>query len=119
MPKDTPCIECGFELWIPLKKFSKTTLGLYNDARFPGRSILKLDDHYDQLDEVPETLLKEFWKDINTASKALKNTTRSERINIAILGNRESHVHAHLIPRYSLVDILPALKGRGFPARQC
>ena len=36
------------------------TLGLYNDARFPGRSVLGLNAHYDALEDLPDQLYQEF-----------------------------------------------------------
>lgn len=49
---------------------------------------------------VPEELLNSFMADARKAMQAIEKTTGCSRVNFAILGNREPHVHAHLIPRY-------------------
>jgi len=36
------CATCGFELHHPIATLSVSALGLYDDARFPGRCILAL-----------------------------------------------------------------------------
>lgn len=51
------CKVCGFELWLPTHQYPNSTLGLYNDARFPGRSILKLNEHYTEFESLPQKLL--------------------------------------------------------------
>jgi len=83
-----------------------THVGLYSDARFPGRLIVSLKPHYEEFSEVPEVIAAAFMLEVSRISKALKSLTSARRVNIAILGNAESHVHAHLIPRYEK-DPLP------------
>lgn len=104
--EDTPC-ECGFVLWNPIAKSETSRLGLYDDARFPGRCILRLDAHYDSLEELPEDILISFMEDVQTSISAIKAATGAVRVNVAILGNRDSHVHAHLIPRFPEKEQFP------------
>lgn len=96
------CAECGFELWNPVAELSMSSVGLYDDGRFPGRVIVSLSDHFDHLDEVDATLTAAFMDDIRAVSKALRGIDGVERVNVAILGNKVSHVHAHVIPRRTL-----------------
>jgi len=103
----TPCSSCGFALWNPYGALSVSTLGLYSDSRFPGRTILRLDQHFDQLDEIPVELSSLFMDDIQQTVWRLKEYTGAPRVNVAILGNTESHVHAHLIPRKPQNEPLP------------
>lgn len=103
----TPCPVCNFKLFVPVSKMTVSALGVYNDARFEGRSILSLTPHYDSLEEVPIGAASLFMKDIQDAMKALQSATGAARVNVAILGNRESHVHAHLIPRYPAQEKFP------------
>lgn len=97
--EDAPC-RCGFVLWNPIAKSEVSRLGLYDDARFPGRCLLRLNAHYDSLDELPPDILMNLMSDVQTAMSAIKAATGAARINVAILGNRDPHVHAHLIPRF-------------------
>ncbi|WP_396652300.1 HIT family protein [Microbacterium sp. SLBN-146] len=82
-------------------------MGLYSDARFPGRCIVSLNEHAEHLDDLPKDTVSSFMINVAMASKALRIATDAPRINVAILGNQEGHVHAHLIPRYPDSEPLP------------
>lgn len=101
------CEVCGFELWLPTRKYPNSTLGLYNDARFPGRSILKLNEHHTEFESLPQKLLHSYMEEVQQAVQLLKEVTGSERVNISFLGNTVPHVHAHLIPRYPDIEQFP------------
>lgn len=102
-----PCPECGFALFNPIGPLSSSYLGLYDDARFPGRAILTANSHADHLDEMSESDYLGFMLDVQRAVRILKQATGVNRVNVSILGNAESHVHAHLIPRYSETERYP------------
>lgn len=84
-----------------------STLGLYNDARFPGRCILALHEHYEDLGDVDPVLLVEYIGDVRRAGRAIKAATTADRMNYAVLGNTMPHVHFHLIPRVLEDDPVP------------
>jgi diadenosine tetraphosphate (Ap4A) HIT family hydrolase len=56
----------------------------------------RFSEHFDAM---PATELGGFMADVQRASRALRQLSAVERVNVAILGNREPHVHAYLIPR--------------------
>lgn len=97
--EDIPC-GCGFMLWNPITKSELSSLGLYDDARFPGRCILRLNAHYDSLEDLSADVLMSFMRDVQRSISAIRAATGAARVNVAILGNRDPHVHAHLIPRF-------------------
>lgn len=101
------CLTCGFQLWVPVAESGHSRLGVYSDARFPGRSILALKEHRDTLDSLPMDTLMGFMRDVQLASEAIRVSTGATRVNVAILGNRDSHVHAHLIPRFPALEMKP------------
>lgn len=101
------CLQCGFELYKPISSLQVSTIGLYDDARFPGRCIVSLNSHYEDMIEVPESTLNAFIRDIRQAMKAIQEVTGCSRVNLAILGNAVPHVHAHLIPRYPDAEANP------------
>lgn len=101
------CAVCGFGLWIPILRMTTSEIGLYSDTRFPGRCIVTLRDHFDHLSDVPALELMTFMEEIQFSVDAIKNATTCSRVNVAILGNAESHVHAHLIPRFPEEESLP------------
>ncbi|MDD4865590.1 MAG: HIT domain-containing protein [Mycobacterium sp.] len=76
-----------------------STVGLYDDARYPGRVLVSARDHYDHLDEMPATALNAFMLDVQHTARALRRWADVDRINVAVLGNNTAHVHAHVIPR--------------------
>lgn len=93
------CPTCGFKLWLPVARLQVATLGLYDDARFPGRALLVFDDHVEHLEDLPFERARAFFEDARTAARAIKLVASSPRVNYAILGNTEPHLHRHLIPR--------------------
>ena len=101
------CEVCAFELWLPIGKLGVSTLGLYDDARFPGRCILVLDQHEEQWEDLDSALLYSFVDDSQRAIAAIKSVTSVVRVNLAVLGNTDSHVHFHLIPRFPETEELP------------
>ena len=97
------CKTCGFELYNPIEDHRilvTSNLGLYNDGRFPGRCILALFQHYSELISVDPDLLHEFILDVQVAGRAIQEATNADRMNYAILGNAEAHIHCHIIPRF-------------------
>lgn len=101
------CSVCGFELWVPIGELRHSYLGLYDDDRFPGRCILALKDHHDDFPNVPRSLASSFILEAQDTARAIKRVTGSPRINLALLGNAEHHVHFHLIPRFPGSETFP------------
>lgn len=101
------CKVCNFGLYLPIASLRVSHLGLYNDSRFPGRCLLVLNEHYESLENLPQNLMVLYMEDVKQSINAIKLATGSERVNLAILGNREPHVHSHLIPRYPAKEEFP------------
>lgn len=93
------CGTCGFELWHPVTFMRISAVGLYDDERFPGRLLVVLGEHFEHLDQLPERTLAAFMSDVKDASTILREQLGADRVNVAVLGNEVSHVHAHVIPR--------------------
>src|SRR5262245_44068 len=93
------CPVCSFALWLPLAKLKVSTLGFYDDARFPGRCILALNNHIEDFSNIESRVACDFFQDCQSAARAIQGAVNVTRINIAILGNEVAHVHFHLIPR--------------------
>lgn len=103
-----PCSTCGMSLWVPIAVLQTTRIGLYDDGRFPGRCLVMLNEHVEQLEEVPPGIMVQATADLNLLARALKRATGSPRLNYAVLGNAEAHVHWHVIPRYPLAEKFPS-----------
>ncbi|WP_457134857.1 HIT family protein [Mycobacteroides abscessus] len=101
---DAGCPTCGFSLWLPIATLKVSRVGLYDDARFPGRLIVSLNEHVEHLDEADPELMSAFVADLQQASLVLRKAGDVERVNIAMLGNKVPHLHAHVIPRRIIDD---------------
>lgn len=91
--------SCGFELWHPLAWSDLCAVGIYDDARFPGRMIVSLRRHYSSVGDIPPRTFGRYMKEVQRLGEVQREALGSDRVNLAILGNHEPHVHCHLIPR--------------------
>lgn len=95
------CRSCSFSLWLPIARLEISHLGLYDDARFPGRCLLVFDRHVEDFSTIPPEDAARFVGDLQRAARAIETVVKPARLNYALLGNKEPHVHFHLIPRPS------------------
>jgi diadenosine tetraphosphate (Ap4A) HIT family hydrolase len=101
------CKECAFDVWLPIVELETSTLGLYDDVRFPGRCLLVYHEHVEHLTELTTAAACAFFEDARTAASAILGITGASRMNYAVLGNTEPHLHFHLIPRIVASDPVP------------
>jgi len=105
------CETCHFELFFPVETgaaLSASHLGLYADAKFPGRAILAYTSHAEHLEDLSEDDLWHFWRDAARVGRALRTTVGAARINYAVLGNADRHLHIHIVPRQPNIEPLPS-----------
>lgn len=102
------CARCGFVLYrpVPAPGLSTSRVGMYEDARFPGRCIVVYRDHVEHLEALSEEELLAFKRDVVRVGSAVKRITGAARVNYAVLGNATPHLHAHVIPRTPGVEEL-------------
>lgn len=101
------CGVCDFKVWLPVDELDVTVLGLYDDRRFPGRCLLVLKEHAEHLTDLDSQTTARLWEDAKTAARAICGATEASRINYAVLGNAEPHLHVHLVPRVPDSEPLP------------
>lgn len=109
MPDAWSCPTCGFRLYLPVDAPSlrATRLGLYSDARFPGRAILVFNRHAEHLEDLDAADLHDLWSDVASLGRILRPLVGAARINYAVLGNANQHLHVHVIPRDPAREPLP------------
>lgn len=107
LEEDSPCETCDFALWNPVVSTEHTKVGLYNDSRYPGRTIMSFNKHYDTVEDMTDKDYASFAGEIKIVSEVIRKITQCDRVNIAILGNSVHHGHAHLIPRYGKNEEYP------------
>lgn len=101
------CAACGFALWRPLWGFEHTVLGLYDDVRFPGRCLLAVRDHATRFEALDPELASALMLDAAVVGRVVRAAVGADRMNFAVLGNTEPHVHVHIIPRVLATDPVP------------
>jgi diadenosine tetraphosphate (Ap4A) HIT family hydrolase len=101
------CDVCSFSLFKPIAETDTLALGLYDDDRYPGRSILVLKEHYDHLEDVDYELAREFLMSMTFVGLTMRDLELCRRVNYAVFGNEHPHVHAHIIPRKPESDPVP------------
>lgn len=99
---------CSFCLLIESAVEDPTFVGSLGSAvafvnleqSYPGRSILVLEDHVEDLPLLPPEEFADFNEDMRTLALAVQHAFRCPRVNYAVLGNEVAHLHWHIIPRY-------------------
>jgi len=94
------CATCGFEQKRPIARLRATTLAFYDDARFPGRAVLVLDEHATHIEDLSLEQARDLALDVRQAARAIRTASGARRINYAAFGNVVPHVHVHVIPRH-------------------
>ena len=110
------CSECAFTQPHPIARLRTATLAFYDDARFPGRSVLVLDAHATLIEDLPLATARDLALDVRQAAAAVRAASGARRINYAAFGNVVPHVHVHLIPRHGDWETAPAATAWNHPA---
>lgn len=93
------CDDCGFEVEVPVARLRSGTLGVFSDARLPGRCVLVLNDHAEHFETLDPVVAQHFMADAARAARAIRRVTGAGRVNYALLANQVNHLHLHLFPR--------------------
>jgi len=110
------CASCGFEQARAIAKLRVTTLCFYDDARFPGRVVLVLNDHAELIEDLSLEVARDLALDVRQAAAAVRVASGARRINYAAFGNVVPHVHVHLIPRHGAWETAPQATAWDHPA---
>jgi diadenosine tetraphosphate (Ap4A) HIT family hydrolase len=81
-------------------EFPKSYLLLGDHQYFPGYCVLIYKEHVRELHELPAGDAQELNAELMQATKAIAKSFQPWKINHACLGNRDQHIHWHIIPRY-------------------
>lgn len=101
------CAACGFAQPRPIARLRVATLALYDDGRFPGRSLVVLDEHATLVEDLPVATARDLARDVWDAARAVRAAAGAARVNYAAFGNVVPHVHVHLVPRHGPWDTAP------------
>lgn len=93
------CPTCDFELWHPIATLSHSVWGLYDDARYPGRSLLVHRQHVEDVGALDDLTAAAWFNETRRVARTIEEVTGAKRMNYALLGNAVPHLHWHLVPR--------------------
>jgi diadenosine tetraphosphate (Ap4A) HIT family hydrolase len=77
-----------------------STAFLYTNQNYYGRTVVIFKEHVEDLLELSKKEVNEFVSDMKIIAKAIQKSIKPDKLNYAILGNRISHLHWQIIPRY-------------------
>ena len=102
---DSNCFYCTkdqrlHDLMIEVCELSASTLYLFKEQTYKGRCIVAFKGHKRELFEMNEKELELYTRDVARAAKAIKKAFEADKINYAAYGDRVSHFHMHLVPKY-------------------
>ena len=67
---------------------------------FRGYTLFMCKEHKNELHELEPSFRLEFLKEMSDVAAAVYRAFKPKKMNYELLGNEESHMHWHLIPRY-------------------
>ena len=68
---------------------------------YPGFLRVVLNAHVKEMTDLAASDRAEIMRVVFAAEAALRQVMRPDKINLATLGNRVTHIHWHVIPRYT------------------
>ncbi len=78
-----------------------------NDQRYLWLLLIPLGGDYSELHELPDKSLACLFRHATSLAQRLKEQTKSEKVNIAALGNHVRQLHLHVIMRRTDDDAWP------------
>jgi diadenosine tetraphosphate (Ap4A) HIT family hydrolase len=88
------------KLMIEIQPMRVSTLFLFRDQFFRGRSVVAYNKHCTELFELSEDERNRFIHDVSDVAKALQVAFSPEKINYCIFGDKVPHLHFHMVPKY-------------------
>ena len=85
---------------MTIKELAVSTAFLARNQAYKGYSIVVFNNHKTSLEELPDELQMQYYRDMLKISSAIINAFKPDRMNYELLGNWVPHLHWHVIPRY-------------------
>lgn len=79
-------------------KYSRVYLN--NEQEYLGRTTVVYKDHKCELFELTKEELNGYMNDVARVANAVKKATSADKINYAIYGDIDSHIHFHIVPKH-------------------
>jgi ATP adenylyltransferase len=106
MSFDKDCFYCTKderlqELMTEICRLNQSTVYLFKDQTFRGRCVVAYRDHYTELFQLPPADFHEYMDEVARVAKVIYDTMGPQKISYAIFGDLVSHIHFHLVPKYT------------------
>ena len=83
-------------------KHSVFVVGDYQMDFYKGYSLILLKDHVRELHDLSEKIQQELFLEVMRAGKIINDCFKPWKMNYTCLGNKDQHIHWHIIPRYQI-----------------
>ncbi|MFC5402970.1 HIT family protein [Cohnella soli] len=97
------CFYCTDEYKGYMKEICKlevSTVYLNNEQEYLGRCTVVLNDHKTELFQLEEELRGKYMRDVARVAAALKQEFAADKMNYAVYGDIDSHLHFHVVPKH-------------------
>ncbi|MCH4563866.1 MULTISPECIES: HIT family protein [Halomonas] len=100
----------------PVTELPLCQLRLMNDARYPWLVLVPRRPGVSEVYQLDDAEQQQLWREATAVGRALKESLRGDKLNIASLGNVVAQLHVHVIVRRHGDAAWPApVWGRGEP----
>ena len=104
----TPASECLYcqkneslnKLMIKICDMEVSWLFLFKEQSYPGRCNVVYKDNGPDFHELNDEQRNAFMRDVAKAGKAIELAFKPAKINYGSYGDKISHLHFHLVPKY-------------------
>jgi diadenosine tetraphosphate (Ap4A) HIT family hydrolase len=105
----TPVSECLYcqnndtlnNLMLMICDLEVSRLFLFKEQSYPGRCNVVFNDHSVDFHELSDEKRNAFMRDVARTGKALAEAFSPDKINYGAYGDKISHLHMHVVPKYS------------------
>ena len=97
------CFYCSDEYKKYMKKVAvlpHSRVYLNNEQEYVGRCVVVLKSHKQELFELTPDELHGFMDDVANVANAINSVFNPDKINYAIYGDIDSHIHMHVVPKH-------------------
>ena len=72
---------------------------LFKDQKYPGRCVVALDEHYEEIFQIPKEKLITYMTIVSKVAEVIHDLFGADKINYAVYGDLVSHFHVHIVPK--------------------
>lgn len=100
---NAPCFYCTDEHKAYMKEVCRlevSTVFLNNEQEYPGRCFVVLNEHKTELFQLSPALRAKYLDEVAAVAQALHRLFAPDKINYAVYGDIDSHLHFHVVPKH-------------------